>query len=283
MRRTARPAGGKLDAALFHCIRKILSTARASAARTVNAAHVVSNWLIGREIVEDEQHGQRRAAYRERTLQQLARRLSEDFGSGFSAASLKKTRQFYSAYPDFLSPSQIGYALRIQFNESRGQVEPGLLDIDSADESWQPGRANPNLSWGRYCVLMRLEDSRARSFYEIESIKNGLSARELDRQVASLPYERLAKSRYKVGAMRLATEGTQPGKPIEIFKDRPSWNSLGFRNSRQSPSRAWNPHFFRICNLFCLNWAVVLPSSRASSASRLTGTTSTSISSSTTR
>jgi predicted nuclease of restriction endonuclease-like (RecB) superfamily len=179
----------------------------------------MSNWLVGREIVEDEQLGKRRAAYRERTLQQLARRLTEEFGSGFSAASLKKVRQFYVAYPDFLSSGQIGYALRIQFNETRGQAEPGFLDLDAADASWQPGRANPNLSWGHYRVLMRLEDSRAQSFYELESIKISWSARELERQTASLLFERLAKSRDKIGVMRLATEGAEPEKPAEIFKD----------------------------------------------------------------
>jgi len=44
-------------------VREILDTARAGVARTVNTTQVAANWLIGREIVEEEQRGQRRAGY----------------------------------------------------------------------------------------------------------------------------------------------------------------------------------------------------------------------------
>ncbi|WDT82869.1 MAG: hypothetical protein MPW14_24975 (plasmid) [Candidatus Manganitrophus sp.] len=40
-----------------------MESARAGAARSVNTAQVMSNWLIGREIVEEEQRGKKRAGY----------------------------------------------------------------------------------------------------------------------------------------------------------------------------------------------------------------------------
>ena len=48
---------------LYGRIRSILESARASVARTVNTTQVVANWLIGREIVEDQQQGKKRAGY----------------------------------------------------------------------------------------------------------------------------------------------------------------------------------------------------------------------------
>ncbi|NJD68379.1 MAG: hypothetical protein C3F12_02550 [Candidatus Methylomirabilota bacterium] len=53
----------------YHRIRQILESARAGAARSVNTAQVMAYWLIGREIVEEEQKGHKRAEYGEALLQ----------------------------------------------------------------------------------------------------------------------------------------------------------------------------------------------------------------------
>ena len=62
------------------------------------------------------------------------------------------------------------------------------------DQSRKSGSLHPNLSWSLYRHLMRVESEAARGFYEIEVIANNWSARELERQINSLLYERLAKS-----------------------------------------------------------------------------------------
>lgn len=56
-------------------------------------------WLIGREIVEFEQHGAERAGYGEELMKRVATRLSAKFGKGFSLASLKRMKQFYLVFP----------------------------------------------------------------------------------------------------------------------------------------------------------------------------------------
>ena len=45
------------SAPLYSRIREILDSARSSVARSVNTTQVVANWLVGREIVDDEQRG----------------------------------------------------------------------------------------------------------------------------------------------------------------------------------------------------------------------------------
>lgn len=66
---------------------------------------------------------------------------------------------------------------------------------------------------------MREARPQARAFYEIEAPKNNWSARELERQMSSLLFDRLAKSRDKKGLMKLATQGQQISRPADIFKD----------------------------------------------------------------
>lgn len=64
-------------------------------------------------------------------------------------------------------------------------------------ESWQPGQLHPGLSWTHYRTLLRVDETQARAFYEIEAAGHAWSARALERQIDSLLFERLAKSRDK--------------------------------------------------------------------------------------
>ena len=84
---------------LYNRIREILDSARAGVARSVNTAQVCANWLIGREIVEEEQKGKKRARYGEALLKDLSRRLSTDVGKGWSVRNLEYCRTFYLEYP----------------------------------------------------------------------------------------------------------------------------------------------------------------------------------------
>ena len=83
---------------LHQAIRALLLAARVQVRQTVNTAMVQTYWHIGRMIVEDEQGGQKRAAYGKQVLPELAKRLSEEFGSGFSVQSLWNYRQFSNAF-----------------------------------------------------------------------------------------------------------------------------------------------------------------------------------------
>jgi predicted nuclease of restriction endonuclease-like (RecB) superfamily len=76
-----------------------------------------------------------------------------------------------------------------------------------------------------------VDNSGARAFYEIEAIKNNWSAREMERQMASLLYERLAMSRDKKGLMRLALKGHEVQKPADVFKDPVVIEFLGLPES----------------------------------------------------
>ncbi len=222
---------------IYHRIREILESARANVARTVNTTQVVSNWLVGREIVEEEQQGKRRAGYGEALLKTLVKQLQSDGFKGYSLQSLKYIRQFYFTYPDLLDSSGISHAARDKLDSEighavRGQLPEGksgqkqhaargeseILYV-SRRESWEPGQLHPNLSWTHYRTLLRVDKPEARAFYEIEATENHWTARELERQINSLLYERLALSRDKKGVKNLAKKGQEIQTPADVFKD----------------------------------------------------------------
>jgi hypothetical protein len=143
---------------LYTRITTILDDARTKVARTVNTAMVHAYWLIGRELVEIDQHGAARADYGDEVVNRVAARLSERFGRGFSPASLRRMRRFYLAFP-------IGSAL---LGADREICSTPLLK--SADSAPFP----PALGWSHYLVLVRVRNPQARSFYEIEASPRGL-------------------------------------------------------------------------------------------------------------
>jgi predicted nuclease of restriction endonuclease-like (RecB) superfamily len=211
---------------LYTQICRILSAAQTSVARSVNTVQVLSNWLIGRAIVEEEQQGQHRADYGDKLLKNLAKQLKQDFGAGYSYSNLKYIRRFYIVFPQLLTEPEIGHALRDQSSPS-----PEMVRLSTPDPNWQPGRLHPNLSWTHYRTLMAVEKLEVRAFYEIEALKNNWSARELERQINSLLFERLAKSLDKSGVMQLATQGQVIQKPADVFKDPVVIEFLGLPES----------------------------------------------------
>ncbi len=196
-------------------VRDILEAARSNIARTVNITQVVANWLVGREIVEEEQAGKRRAGYGDALLAALSERLLQEFGKGWSVRQLEYCRSFYLAYPILLGP--------LNSNALRSKSQPLQLaeQIQHAlrGESWQPGQLNANLSWTHYRLLQRITRLEARAFYEIEAVANAWSAREMERQMGSLLFDRLAKSRDKKRLIRLANHGHEVSRPIDMLKD----------------------------------------------------------------
>ncbi|OGJ87043.1 MAG: hypothetical protein A2268_15135 [Candidatus Raymondbacteria bacterium RifOxyA12_full_50_37] len=221
---------GKMTKNLYRRIVKILDAAKVNAVRSVNSTQVVANWLIGREIVEEEQEGRFRAEYGKRSMEELAERLSAGYGHGYSLQNLFYMRQFYAEYPALLKGPRI-------FHASRGKSIPDSRNMEFPifhalrGKSWVPGSLNPNLSWTHYRTLLRVKKEDARAFYEIEAVKNNWFARELERQINSLFFERLALSRDKKGLRGLAAKGHEIKNPSDAIKDPVVLEFLGIPES----------------------------------------------------
>ncbi len=195
---------------LFERVVEIVSTARGRIARVVNTTMVQAYWEIGRQIVLVEQQGEQRADYGEQVMVHLSHRLTEHYGRGFGLKVLTRIRQFYLTYPEpniHARPS-----IEIDNQQIVAAVRRQLGD------EWQP-KFKQELSWTHYRLLMSVSDSAARSFYELEAAGQGWSSRELERQIASHLYERLAASRDKDEVLALAHKGQELLTPQDVIKD----------------------------------------------------------------
>ena len=227
---------------LLSDIAGLLEAARRASARVVNALITATYWNVGRRIVEFEQGGKERAEYGEALLSKLSEDLTGKFGRGFSPDNLESMRRFYMLYKDStisetpsrkspemdagahieilsplsreaVTPSSSGYNGKSQTvsGQSVTSLSKGcsqILQTPSAIFVLQQVAARFPLPWSSYVRLLAIKDKYARKFYETEALRGGWSVRQLDRQIASLFYERTALSRNKAAMLE------KGGKPL---------------------------------------------------------------------
>ena len=170
------------DEQFYTEIRQIIETARTNAIRSVDFSRVQMYWLLGKRIFEEEQQGKDRADYGAYLIRNLAEELTPLYGSGFSVRQLEQSRRFYRMYP-------IANAVRSQLN------------------------------WTQYRLLIQIEDPCKREYYELESVNNAWTARETERQINAMLYERLLLSNDKESVLAVARKERIPESPTEIIKD----------------------------------------------------------------
>ena len=195
---------------LFDKSKKLIDSARSNMGQMANAITVLTSFLLGRYIIEQEQQGSERAKYGAKVLDSLSSYLTEEYGRGFSRSNVAGMRQFYMAYKDRedeIIQSGIG-----QFEQAFEIVQSGIGQLETAYK-----KIPFKLSWTHYQILMRIEDKDERDFYEKEAIRSNWNVSTLKRQFHSSLYERLALSRDKNDVMRLANEGAVPQKPEDIL------------------------------------------------------------------
>ncbi|MGQ7853048.1 PDDEXK nuclease domain-containing protein [Pedobacter sp. WC2501] len=172
---------------LYGNILNILKRYRADAYKAVNTAMVISYWQIGKEIVENEQGGNVKATYGKEIIKTLSKKLSSEFGKGFSVATLESFRKFYLIYSDLEDTNNpISYALRRKLETTDNQTN----EISYALRS--------NLSWTHHRLIMRVDDVQARTYYLSEAESQQWSSRELERNINSSYFQRLLSKQKEI-------------------------------------------------------------------------------------
>lgn len=172
---------------LLDDVRHIIEKGLQEAYQGVDMVMVNTYWQIGRRIVEEEQHGEKRAEYGTQRMECLAEDLSIEYASGFTARDLRNYRQFYLYFSDL--------------------------------EIWHA--CVPNLKWTHFRSLLRVADEDARYWYLQEASKEMWSTRTLDRNIGSQYYYRLLQAPKKdavIEEMLQLTEIKQPDK-LEFMKN----------------------------------------------------------------
>ena len=209
------------------------------AVRSVDIALVIRNWLFGWYIVEFEQGGADRAeVYGKRLIERIAAELTARLGRGFSKRSLEQYRRFYDSYREIAQavPAQ-SLECSLGRQEIRqamsGESPDSLSDAVITLQALSAELASRfTLGWTHYVALLTISNPDERRFYEIEARENSWGARELERQIASALFERLALSRDKAGIKALSQNGLVIENSSDVVKNPYVLYSLGFLYNR---------------------------------------------------
>lgn len=165
---------------LFTDTSTIIETAKHAAYHSVNIVLVQRNWLLGKRIVEEQLGNQtREELYGQKIVENLAKELTEQYGSGFDFSSLYKYIRFYQCFPN-------------------------ILDAASPKSFL--------LTWTHYRILLQVEDKTAREWYANEAAKETWSTKILQRNISSQYYYRLLKS---PNPDKVKTEMLQLTQPLQ--------------------------------------------------------------------
>ena len=173
------------DAQFISDIKAIVYTAKQKAYQAADIYQVVSNWLVGRRIVEQEQHGQERAQYGKHIVELASEALTAEFGKGYSVVNIKSFRKFYLTFNNLL----IGQTPSAQSENGltiKGQSVSAELELAKMLPS--------NLSWSHYERLMRIKNEDERDWYMREAAGESWSVRTLNRNIGSQYYHRLLQT-----------------------------------------------------------------------------------------
>lgn len=171
-------------------IKAIVYTAKQKAYQAADLYQVASSWLVGRRIVEQEQHGNARAEYGKRIIALASEALTAEFGKGYSETTLRNFRKFYLSFRGL----QIQQPLLAEFNQAGINQQLLLAESSTTSTEISTFQMPTNLSWMHYERLMRVRNEDERDWYMREASSENWSYRTLHRNIGSQYYQRLLQT-----------------------------------------------------------------------------------------
>ena len=178
--------------------------------RQVNYAYTLRNWLVGMYLFEVEQKGKDRAEYGENLYRNIAKDLKSKKIKGMSFTNLHLFKKFFLTYPSIIQllPEQfllsdnqnitIVQSLTEQFNITQSLIgKSGKKSKVTSIANENPSLFLSKISFTHIVEFLKFEEDLQRSFYEIQTIKNNWTVRQLQREINSMLYERTGLSSNK--------------------------------------------------------------------------------------
>ena len=184
---------GQQETVLFQDVCSIIEHGRQQAYGSVSQIAIATFWNVGKRIVEEEQNGEKRAAYGIGLMKNLSESLVPVYGSNYSKRNLDYYRKFYLLFPD------------IQIVNARVH----------------------NLEWTHVRRVLSVTNPEARLWYLTSASENMWSTRELDRNISSQYFERRLAAQLPTNAEDLPTLSDKD--PQEYIKNPVVAEFMGFR------------------------------------------------------
>lgn len=191
-----------------------------NAKKVVNINLTIRNWLVGYYIVEYEQYGKDRARYGDKLIEAMSKSIKAKGLKGFSPMALRTCRTFYKTYPKIQQTLSVIFRdqdVKSLINRNIEIQQTAYVELDDNLEL-SPELLLSRLSYSHFIELIRFDDPLERLFYEVETIKNNWSVRELERTINTALYVRTGLSKNK-DAIISKFKNQKPAQSIDVIRD----------------------------------------------------------------
>ena len=232
--RSTGTLGGKGLSRVLPQIRALIEASRQHVVSTANLTLVWLYWNVGRVITEDIQQHPGRADYGEQLLQSLATLLTEQYGKGYSISNLWDMRRFFEAF-HIPQPLAVDFQTKaipqpLAVKSSARSIQPPVV-AKSDDRPTIDFAKHSHLGWTHYRILLSAEAGLKRDFYFQQAASHRWSKRELQHQIESALFERVALSRDTRALIRLEKQRgpVETARYEDAFKDPYLLDFLGLK------------------------------------------------------
>ena len=179
---------------IYKDIKEKVINAKSRMLKQIDTTMTEVYWYVGKitsELYKSSSDG----TYGKRIIEALSKKLTNEFGTGFSAVSIRRMRRFYEYYPNWSTVST-------------------------------------ELSGAHLQELIRIERKEERLFYQTESIKSNWGCRELRRQINTKLYDRYLISPDKNLIMIESKKDEIEKQPEELLKNPYIFEFVGLKENR---------------------------------------------------
>ncbi|RGK74056.1 DUF1016 family protein [Parabacteroides sp. 20_3] len=179
---------------------------------------------MGCYIVEFEQNGEDRAAYGEQLLKKLEKQLNT---KGLNERRFREFRRLYLVYPQ-LKEEVLGYVMSGS-GIWRSVTAKLQMVSEIANNDWKLAAEKlfNRLSSTHLNAISAIDNPIKRAFYEMETIRGCWTAKELERQIDSLYYERSGLSKNKEALSALVQQQAVQLQPANVINTPLTLEFLG--------------------------------------------------------
>ena len=247
--RSTGTLGGRGLSRVLPQIRTLIEASRQHVVSTANLTLVWLYWNVGRVITEDIQQHPGRADYGEQLLQSLATHLTEQYGKGNSISNLWDMRRLFEAF-HIAQPAAVDFQTKaipqplavelpgaqilqpLAVKSSARPIRPPVV-AKSDDRLTIDFARHSHLGWTHYRILLSVEAGLKRGFYFQQAASQRWSKRELQRQIDSALFERVALSRDTRALIRLEKQrgSVETVRYEDAFKDPYLLDFLGLKGA----------------------------------------------------
>ena len=188
------------------------------------------------KLLKFEQNGEDRAAYGEQLLKKLEKRLNT---KGLNERRFREFRRLYLVYPQ-LKEEVLGYVMsgsgirRLPTAEFETEIRRSVtaklqMVSEIANNDWKLAAEKlfNRLSSTHLNAISAIDNPIKRAFYEMETIRGCWTAKELERQIDSLYYERSGLSKNKEALSALVQQQAVQLQPANVINTPLTLEFLG--------------------------------------------------------